>query len=129
MKIRKRKSVRRPSRRGFTSVMAMLYLVLFSALSLGFYTATTMSVQVSKNERSMYVASIGAESGLHFMRYQMGLIDVTINTGGDLLTPVYTALQTALNGSPNLGSDSIAMTGGVIYIPSANTSHFITHYL
>jgi Tfp pilus assembly protein PilX len=113
-------------RRGFTSVMAMLYLVLFSALSLGFYTATTMSVQVAKNERSSSVAQIGAESGLRFIRYQMGLINVTVSSGGDLLTPVYTALQSTLNGTQNLGSDSIAMTGGVIYIPSSNTSHFIT---
>jgi len=113
-------------RRGFTSVMAMLYLVLFSALSLGFYTATTMSVQISKNERSMSVAQIGAESGLRYMRYQMGLINVTVASGGDLLTPVYTALQSSMSGTQNLGSDSIAMSGGVIYIPSSNTSHFIT---
>ncbi len=36
-------------RRGFVSVLAMLFVVLFSVLALGFFAEMTMSAQVSRN--------------------------------------------------------------------------------
>ena len=113
------------NRRGFASVMAMLYLVLFTTLALGFYTATTMSVQVAKNERSLTVSQFAAESGLQFARYQLGMVVIPTNTPtSQLLNCVYASLQTSLKGTSNMNGDTVGMVNGVINIPSSS-SHYI----
>jgi hypothetical protein len=58
-------------RRGVTSLLAMLYLVIFSALAVGFYGATTTSAQVSGNERRAYESLVAADSGVKFVRYHL----------------------------------------------------------
>lgn len=118
-------------RRGLASVLAMLYLVLFSTLAVGFYAATTLSAQVAKNERSLTTAQSAAESGMEFMRYQLGVITVPPGTPSNLLlTTVYGLLGTNLNGTSNMGTDVVTMANDAngnptIYVPG-NTSHFIS---
>ena len=118
-------------RRGLASVLAMLFLVLFSTLAVGFYAATTLSAQVAKNERSLTTAQSSAESGMEFMRYQLGIITVPPGTpSNQLLTTVYGLLSTNLNGTYNMGTDVVTMSNDAngnptIYIPG-NTSHFIS---
>src|SRR5690242_9676391 len=60
-------------RKGITSVLAMMYMVLFSTLALGFFAASTMNSQIAKNERNEMQAQDAAESGMQFARYQLGL--------------------------------------------------------
>jgi hypothetical protein len=103
----------------------MLYLVLFSTLAVGFYVASSLSTQVSRNERSSTIAQQGAESGMEYMRYQLGAMTIPPGTTNDtLLATVYGLLSTSLNGGPNMGTDVVTMSNGKIYIPG-NTSHFI----
>jgi Tfp pilus assembly protein PilX len=106
--------------------MAMLYLVLFTTLALGFYEATTMSVQVAKNERSLTVSQYAAESGLQFARYQLGTVVIPTNTPtNQLLNSVYSSLQTSLNGTSNMNGDTVGMVNGVINIPSSSTNYIM----
>src|SRR5678815_1184344 len=66
-----RRTLRNPSNRarhGIASLLAMLYLVLFSVLALGFYTQVTMSAQCSASERRTMEALTAAQSGVHFAR-------------------------------------------------------------
>ena len=63
-------------RRGMTSVLAMMYLMIFSTLALGFYATTTTASQVSHNERTTLAAHMAAESGTHFLRYHLSALDV-----------------------------------------------------
>ena len=58
-------------RRGITSMLAMLYLVLFATLAVGFYASTGTNAQVSTNELRRYKALGAAESGMDFMRYEL----------------------------------------------------------
>lgn len=96
-------------RRGVTAVLAMVYLALFSTLALGFYSAVTTSAQISNNDRKTTGARISAESGMHFMKYQLGTLGVPPRTDPALLfDTVYARLQYKLNGSPNLGGHDIA---------------------
>ncbi len=112
-------------RRGFASLLAMLYVVLFSALAIGFFVSTTLSVQIAKNERSTTVAQFAAESGMDFMRYQLGAMTIPPGTtSAQLLTTTYGLLSASLNGSPNMGTDVVTMSNGKIYVPG-NTSHFV----
>src|SRR5690348_16496516 len=115
----------RSLRRGFASLMAMLYLVLFATLAIGFYVATTLAVQVARNERSSTVAQFAADSGLQFMRYQLGAMTIPPGTtSAQLLTTTYGLLSASLNGSPNMGTDVVTLSNNKIYVPG-NTSHFV----
>src|SRR5687768_13317013 len=118
-------ATRRPRpapRRGVASVLAMLFLVLFSVLAVGFYAASTMSAQVSRNERSISDAQFAAESGMQFMRYYLGSMDLPNDTGNDtLLSAVRSELARLLNGQPNMGGSTVAISNGAISIPSSTT--------
>ncbi|HWE92868.1 MAG TPA: pilus assembly PilX N-terminal domain-containing protein [Tepidisphaeraceae bacterium] len=114
----------RPSRHhrhGVASLLAMLYLMLFTALAVGFYSATTMSVQISKNERSIEQAQLAAESGLQFVRYQLGCIDVPVGTQDSaLLTTVAGLLDSQIGGTSNMNGHHVTVNNGVIYMPASN---------
>jgi len=73
----------RRRRRGMSSIMAMMFLVLFGTLAVGFYGATTMSVQVAKNDRDAAVAQITAESGMKFVRRPLAQISVPPTTASN----------------------------------------------
>lgn len=102
------------------AVLAMLYLVLFSTLALGFYAATTMSAQISRNERNISEAQYAAESGMQFMRYQLGCMDLPTDTTNDqLMARVRSELGRLLDGQLNMGGATVQITGGAINVPSA----------
>jgi Tfp pilus assembly protein PilX len=117
----------RSRRRGVSSIIAMLYLVLFSTLALGAYTATTTSVQVSYNDRDVNGSRAAAETGMEFARFQLAQINIS---HGSTTQPsvvwdaIYTQLSTQLNNTSNLGSDVVARNNGVITIPG-NTANWI----
>ena len=48
---------------GLASLMAMLYLILFATLAVGFYTASALSSQISTNEKKLNLAQSAAEAG------------------------------------------------------------------
>ncbi len=110
------------ARRAFASVLAMIYVVLFATLAVGFYAATALSTQVAKNERSSVTAQAAAESGMEFMRYQLGHLNIPGGTqNSDMLNAVYSSLGTELNGTPNLNNGSIALSNGTIFIPDSTS--------
>jgi len=59
----------RYSRRGFSSLMATIFVALFAVLSISFTAITNINVQMSKNHRDIQMAHSAAESGLEFAAY------------------------------------------------------------
>ncbi|MDB5297357.1 MAG: hypothetical protein JWO31_3340 [Phycisphaerales bacterium] len=114
-------SSRRPrARRGVVSLLAMLFLILFSVLAIGFYAGSTMSVQVSRNERVAADAQLAAEGGLAFMRYQLGAVDLPASTpDANLLSACAAELGRLLNGTANMGGKTVALAAGAVAVPSA----------
>jgi hypothetical protein len=109
---------RRRRRRGTTAVLAMLYLVLFSSLAIGFYGAVTTASQVAYNERNAARAQRASESGMQFMRYQLATLEIPHNTSpSDLFSVVHTQLADRMNATGNLGTYTVGAVDGVIYIP------------
>src|SRR6476661_3519037 len=91
-----------PRRRGIASVLAMLFLILFSVLAIAFFASSTMSAQISRNEKVAAEAQLAAESGMQFMRYQLGCIDIPTNTSNaNLFAAVSSELGRLLNGTTN----------------------------
>lgn len=118
----------RPSRpgrrRGIASALAMLYLVLFSTLAVGFFAAFTLAVETAYNERGARRALASAESGMEFIRYHLWALNIQHDTPPDeLFDRVYDQLGTALNGSANLQGANIARSGDTILIPGDPTKY------
>ena len=113
------------NRRGAASMIAMLYLVLFSSLAVGFVAATSTAVQVAYNDDAAQRAILAAESGMEFVRFNLSQLNVDRKTlESELLNVVYMQLGNMLNGSPNLGGGSISFVNGTIHIP-ADASQFV----
>src|SRR3954468_18048704 len=120
--MRLRNRTRERKRRGMTSVLAMLYLVLFGTLAVGFYSATTTQTQIASNDEHIARSFMAAESGMDFMRYQLGRVSVPPHTPNDqVIDQLYIDLQAQLNDTGNLGSTTISKTGNTIHIPATGT--------
>ena len=112
------------NRRGITSVIAMLFLVLIGTLALGFYTSVTTATALAKNDRRTAKALMAAESGIQFMRYTLARVSIPpTTTSANLLTELMTDLEADENISGNLLGRAIERpgNGNVITIPFIST--------
>src|SRR5262249_13111963 len=108
--------------RGMTSLLAMLYLILISALALGFYASTTVTPQLSNNAQRSARAYLASETGMDFMRPQPAKVPIPANTPPtQVIDKLYTALQNQLDGTSNLAGGNISRNGNTIYIPASGT--------
>jgi hypothetical protein len=95
-----------------TSVLAMLYLILFSSLAVGFYAATNTAVQVSANERHARQAMLAAESGLEVMRMVMGNVEIPANTpSSQMWVKLCDQVAAQINQTENFGRATIVSPG------------------
>ena len=117
------------TRRGTASVLAMLYLVIFSTLALGFYTAVTTATQVAYNDERVMNAQIAAESGMHFMTMQLASVTIPGGTPNDKvlgeLFKVLSASKLLKPESSNMNGRSIGMGGDTIFVPASADDYFI----
>jgi hypothetical protein len=105
-------SIHRRPRPGMTSVLAMLYLVLFASLAVGFYAATNTSVLVSGNERHARLAMLSTESGMEFMRHILGNVEIPANATSDQVwTQLTQQVASQINQTANFGYAQITAPG------------------
>ena len=107
-------------RRGLSSVLAMLFLVLFSTLAVGFYSAASMSAQVSKNERALNLADSAADGGMQFIRYHLGQCSLPPNAPSPVLPSIANQLGLQLNPTPNMQGHTVQDVNGVVDIPGGS---------
>jgi hypothetical protein len=125
---------RRRRRRGTASVLAMLYLVLFGTLALGFYASTNTQMQIVANDERAAQAYTATESGMDFMRFQLARVSIPSSTpASQVINELYNDLKANLEGTNNLGGGTVSLSGNTISIPagagfvrldSAGTSRF-----
>jgi Tfp pilus assembly protein PilX len=112
-------------RRGVVAVLAMLFLVLFASLALGLYTASATNAIVSTNEKNGTISLTAAESGMDFVRYQFSRIRIPPTIPPDqVFSYVADHLQDALEGTGNLGTNTVAVTSSTVFVP-ANPNAYI----
>lgn len=105
-----------------TAVLAMLFLVLFSALALGFYGATTTSAQVASADDRIARAHLAAESGMDYMRYQLSNVSIDpLTQPKDVFDALYVELQNQINGTGNMNGATISKSGNTILVPAAGS--------
>ena len=113
------------TRRGVVAVIAMLFLVLFASLAVGLYTASATNAIVSTNEKNGTISLTAAESGMDFVRYQLAKIRIPPTTPPDqVFAYVADHLRDALEGTGNLGSNTVAVSSTTVSIPG-NPNAFI----
>jgi Tfp pilus assembly protein PilX len=122
--------IRHPRRaarhRGVATLLAMIYIVLFALLAVGFYASTNTNAQVSTNELRRYKALGAAESGMDFMRFQLFQVAIPPTTAdGAVLTEIHKDLSAQLNGSANLGAKTVGIDAGAtqIDVPSGSSQY------
>ena len=107
------------SRRGITSILAMIYLVLFAALAIGYYAQVGASVQISSNETRSRRALLAAESGLAFARYNLHHVKIPpLTPQNDILNQIHQDLAGLINGTNNVYRGDIGFNGSRIDIPA-----------
>src|SRR4051812_7936208 len=107
-----------PRRRGVAALMAMLFMVVFSALALGFYATVNMSAQVSANERNASEAMATAESAIAFIKYHLNCLDVPDTIPADnQFEEADMQLSGNLDHTDNLNGGVVGYDVGVMTIP------------
>lgn len=110
-------------RRGIASVLAMLYLIIFSTLAIGFYGAVTMAVQIANNDERANGARLAAESGMEFIRHQIHRVSFRGDTPeAQVLQEVYNDLLAQCGASPNLAGRPMGLTPGRLEVPAGATN-------
>src|SRR5215217_9001922 len=102
----------RRNRPGVTAMLAMLFLVLFSVLSLGFYALITTSVAVSGSEQHAAHAMLAAESGMEYVRYHLGNVHVPPQTSdANLVQAVYDDLFNLTKNTASMSGQNVGIGG------------------
>jgi len=109
-------------RRGAAAVLAMLFLVIFSTLTLSMYSLATVNMESASNLSDVERARATAESGLRWISYRfrvmarpkttVGNIDAT--TADTLWTPLATAIQTDFNSLLTPAERTLTISGKTI---------------
>ncbi|HEG44342.1 MAG TPA: hypothetical protein ENH94_09865 [Phycisphaerales bacterium] len=86
------------NRRGTALIIAMVFVIIFSALSVGMVTMTLNNARSSVNHRTSNRAFENAHSGLEYIRYWLGRVAMPGTTApGDRFSTLVTAIETDLN--------------------------------
>ncbi|HSI35944.1 MAG: hypothetical protein ACAI43_10750 [Phycisphaerae bacterium] len=112
----------RRSRPGISAVIAMMFLILFGSLALGFYAAVNTSVQVAGNETHARHALLSAESGVEFVRYVLGNVNIPPQTPDDQIwSEVCTQVKAQLDGTANVNNTTLSLPAGETWVlPTVN---------
>lgn len=109
----------RRRRRGVTSALAMIFMVLIAALAIGFYSSITTSTAVAQNDQKGSRALVAAESGIQFMRLQFAHVRIPPQTtAAQLLTELRADLAADPQLGGNLGSNTVGLANETISIPA-----------
>ena len=119
-------SPRAARHRGVVTVLAMMYIVLFALLALGFYASSNTATLVSQNEQRRYKALAAAETGMDFMRYQLFQVAIPPTTTDDkMLVEVQKDLAAQLNSTANMHNMTVGIDAGgtQIDVPAQSTQY------
>jgi hypothetical protein len=115
---------RLPDRRGAVAMLAMLYLILFATMAIGFYAAVTTASQTSMADQRVTRAYLAAETGMDFMRQRLAQVSIpagtpptTVGSTKGVLDVLYDQLSATLNDQTNFKDKPIAKVGNSIRIP------------
>ena len=118
--MRTKKLLPRRRRQGVVLVMAMIFMVVFSAFSVSLATFTGTNIQIAKNHRVANRARYAAESGLEVMRYWLSQVSISGTTSdSQRFNAICTSLQSVL-ADANATNLNATQSGSILSIPSVS---------
>ncbi len=104
---------------GAVSVVALLFLAMFATMSLEFFESTETNLAEADNTCSALQARLAAESGLAFCAREIENNGVSgCLRGQPLLDAMAAQIKTDLNGTGNLGAQTVGYNSTTITIPA-----------
>ena len=79
--MRFQKKAARRYRKGMALIIAMIFVVIFSALGISMATMSGVNVQIANNHHNLNAALAAAESGQEVVRYLLSRFNNTDNVG------------------------------------------------
>jgi len=103
----------------FASILALVFLSLFAALAVSFMAINDTNLAQADNLNDVQTVLYEAESGLTFCNYLLSNVSLPQGlTSQEKLDALAIALQSALNGTANLGGSNVTYDGNTIIIPT-----------
>ncbi|RPI64128.1 MAG: hypothetical protein EHM48_01345 [Planctomycetaceae bacterium] len=113
--------MKRNRRKGVISILALIFLCIFAALSVAYCTTVNSNVLQASNQNHVQSALLQAESGLAFGQYVMQNVSLSASVkDAAMMAALYNALKTDPNIVGNLGGRQIVYDAGAgtITIPA-----------
>lgn len=108
-------------KRGFASLLVLMLVGVFAALSTAHFYSATISLRQSQSQADVQAATMEAESGLEF--YRCIIEDLGLSNGlegQDLMDEVYQKLSERAEITGNLNGQQLTYDGTSIRIPAVN---------
>lgn len=110
-------------RSGYAAVIAMVFLVIGTSLAAGLYAMVSSATAIAANEQRAAQAQGATETGMGFMRHQLGAAAKSATFSGidssNWIAPLATAMSQAMNGTATMGGKSLAApVSFILTIPS-----------
>ena len=114
-------------RGGYAAVIAMVFLVIGTTLVAGLYAMVSSATAITANEQRAAQALGAAETGMEFMRHQLGAAAKSATFSGidssNWVAPLATAMSQSMNGTATLGGKSLAVpVSFILTIPTISLS-------
>ena len=111
-------------RTGSVYVLALILLALFSSIAVAMFTSTTLNLKKSENAANAVTARLAAESGLSVILQALRGVSLPSDTDANsLIANLAVKLAEDLDGTGNLGGQTVAAAGGVLSVPSVTLDH------
>lgn len=109
----------RRRRKGFSSVLATFYVVLFSSLAIAYTAMSNSNASISGNNRGVHAAMHASESGLAVLRYHMGgLTFAGSTTSEEVFTAIGQQMADIFNGTLNVQGSAVSYSDSQVTIPA-----------
>lgn len=113
----------RTRRGGWVTMLALVLMVMITAMAMTLLAAVGQDVRMAGNYRDLTDARMAMESGMEFVGYHLANVKTEPTTTGQaLLDAVAGALQSRLNGTANLNGSTVSYDGTTVTIPKITIS-------
>ena len=105
--------------KGTALIIAMMFVSLVAVLSTSLVMSANINLATADNSGKVLDARLAAESGIEFMTYQLRSVELTTGpTIASVMDAIATTLATELDGTTNLGAQTVSYDDTTLTIPA-----------
>ncbi len=109
--------------KGTALIIAMMFIALVAVLSTSLVMSANVNLATADNSGKVFDARLAAESGVEFITYQLRSVELTTGaTIASVLDALATELATELDGTANVGAQTVSYDDTTLTIPTITLS-------